>query len=254
MARERCHKTKGNEKWSPRPNKTKDRKFEWSLEILFLFAKMASKNIIDQVPDHACTPPLPNRTKPNRCDLLTVSKWCLKWCSGFFQGWRPWRYPSVLLTGLSPDAPSHDIPKFQTLMSISFSAFSNDCNLFKSDHLVIPVLFHFDLRCGCSALNLSCHSVQRQPWSSAGKATPNSTLTNCCAHPSGVQCGLSSPFQGPSGAARRPTWTSNVCLKFKLAAEISNCHFNHLLSDDKERSETSKPREKVTAVAPLHEV
>lgn len=118
---------------------------------------------------------------------------------GIFQGWRPWRYPSVLLTGLSPDAPSHDIPKFQTLMSISFSAFSNDCNLLKSDHLVIPVLFHFDLRCGCSALNLSCHSVQRQPWSSAGKATPNSTLTNCCAHPSGVQCGLSSPFQGPSG-------------------------------------------------------
>ena len=29
---------------------------------------MASKNKIDQVPDHACTPPLPNRTKPNRCD------------------------------------------------------------------------------------------------------------------------------------------------------------------------------------------
>lgn len=104
---------------------------------------------------------------------------------GIFQRWRHWVFKMLQTDSISwhPQIPNIDVYES---MSLSLSVFSltNDCNLLKSDHL-----------------NRSCHSVQRQPWSSAGKATQNSTLTNRCAHPSGVLCGLSSPFQGLSGAA-----------------------------------------------------
>ena len=93
----------------PKSNKLSGRaglgKFEWSLEILFLFAKMASKNQIDQVPDHACTPPLPNRTKPNRCDLhaliWTVSSATLHSLDQHFFQFKAWERTGQIELGLN---------------------------------------------------------------------------------------------------------------------------------------------------------
>ena len=44
-------------------------KTKWSLEMLFPFRQNGIEKTNDQVSDLTCTPPLPNRTKPNRCDL-----------------------------------------------------------------------------------------------------------------------------------------------------------------------------------------
>ena len=60
---------------------------------------------IDQVPDHACTPPLPNRTKPNRCDLhaliWTVSSATLHSLDQHFFQFKAWERTGQIELGLN---------------------------------------------------------------------------------------------------------------------------------------------------------